>query len=309
MGDNEEKINKEKSDTENQTNKKTDITRDLTADVPTMKSLGLGGVDEITRNMDRLRDVSNRDLGLGFARMTEATRQLNQFNLPKFMGLGGIYRELDSPFSQLTKLYAENRFVNHANAAQAVMSSSIFHSLKPFQLANELKVMGAGIPFREITSKINVLRNSSIPHMSFYRGILDMIDEGTYNRMTEELIDDEEIEAEEDDEAEEATVIRPECLNVALTINMYVTVTENHVQSSPDVTEEEKTAWMKVGKPILYSVMGVFLSWAFSSTMDGMMELFKPLEKIAEISEEYQYPVETTEVEDLDLDLDVKHEP
>lgn len=317
MEDNEEKINKEKSDTkkpdtENQTIKKTDIKRDLTADLPKKKSLGLDDVEEITRNMNRLRNLPNIDRDVGLGRMTEISRMAQQLtnmkSLPKTIGLGDMYRGLDpSVFSKLTEMYVDNGFALNDKVVKTAVFEDFYRSVTSVGLRNQIKALNDTMAsFRDMASSLNVLKNSAIPHMSFYRGILDTIDEGTYNRMTEELVDEEIEDVEEDGVAEDATVIRPECLNVALTINMYVTVTENHVQSSPGVSDEEKKAWVKVAKPILIRIIGLFLSWAFGYSMDGMMEHFEPFEKIAEISEEYHYPVETTEVEDVDVD--VKHE-
>lgn len=314
MEDNEGKMNKEqqdkenqdtkKYDTENRMIKKMDFASEPIVNVSTMKSLGLDKITAITRNIERLTNVPNMERDLGLSAITEMARQANQFSnissMPNRIGLGDMYRELDSPFAQLSKLHAENGFVNHANAAQAAMASSIFRSLKPFQLANQLKAMDGAMPFRELANTLNVLKNSSIPHMSFYRGILDKIDEGTYKRMTEELADEVETEeVEEDGVAEDATVIRPECYNVALTINMYVTVTENHVQSSPDVTEEDRAVWMKVVKPVVLRVVWWFLSWAFGYSMNSFMDHVEPFKKIAEISEAYHHPIETTDVEDV----------
>lgn len=118
--------------------------------------------------------------------------------------------------------------------------------------------------------------------MSLFGCILNSIDEDTYKHIQEDTI--------ENDLNDKGVIVRPECLNVALNINMYVIVAGNHVNSSNDVTEEQKQVWKKYIKPFFNQIIMLFLTWAFNSIMDSFMLNVEPFEKTAEIMDNYHYP-------------------
>ena len=255
--------------------------------------------------LDDLDDLKLPKIQWGLDEWTKFSRNLDQLagvsNMRKKFGLGESFRFLDESTIRLSEILVDNGTITNAGAVKAAFSLSLIGKFTKIDFMSQIKAMDTIISFREMSTNLDILKNSSIPHMSLFRGILNSIDEVTYKQLQEEEEVVEEV-IENDLIDEDPIVIRPECLKVALNINMYVTVTENHVQSSNDVTEEEKKVWRKYVKPILNRIIALFLGWAFGFTMDSFMENVEPFEKIVEISNDYHYPIETT-------DIDVNDEP
>ncbi|MBB6281809.1 hypothetical protein [Geobacillus subterraneus] len=159
---------------------------------------------------------------------------------------------------------------------------------------------------KTLAEKAEILRSVSIPHMPLYRNILDSIDEDSYEQIQTVMEDEsfyynleEELNTEENDldEGEMYNIVNPHFFNVAIKINIYMTATDNHIHSNPNVTEEEKSLWDKVIKPILSFILQIFIAWAIGNTPITEMQIVKQFEKIAELIEDYQYPIETTDID------------
>lgn len=145
--------------------------------------------------------------------------------------------------------------------------------------------------FKEMSRTINDSKISTIPHISFYRDILKSIDEDTYNKIQdekEEIIDEEIIE--------EFTVVHPKFINLAININIYIDISENYIQNDINASEDERKIWKNYIKPFLLFVMTLFFSWGIGNTPITESQFVKQFERVAEVIENYHYPVETTDI-------------
>lgn len=262
--------------------------------------------------------ISNIEEQLGLDKWNELSRGLNQFttfsNKHSGLGLGEVFSrfaKMDHSLSRISKILLANGTIKNAEAVKLALSPGM---IKTFDFMTQIKMADSIISFQEMSRNLDYLKNSTIPHMSLYTGILNSIDERTYNwireeervynPIKEEVEREEEKNIEDEDNSTEAdfTIVRPECLNVAFNINVYVTVTENHIQSNADVSENEKTIWEKYVKPVLLFIMRCFIAWSMGDTAIADMQIVKQFDKVAEIIDNYHYPIETT-------DIDVNDEP
>jgi hypothetical protein len=103
------------------------------------------------------------------------------------------------------------------------------------------------------------LKTISIPHISLYQNSLDLIDEDSYEKIHDEM-EQQPFNGVEDD-------------------------------------EEDKKGWKKVVLPMFLFLYQMFFSWATSDTPVSDMQIIQQFEKVVEVIEDYQYPLETTDIE------------
>jgi hypothetical protein len=208
--------------------------------------------------------------------------------LNRSFNMSAEVRQAISSFQAVTERYAKlNRSLTiPAEALRQVISSSKAAT----QIADTLA------PLRNILERNTaILNNVSIPHMPLYRDILESIDEGHIY----EVFEEQSVENMEEDlsQQEEVTIVNPYFFNVAVTINIYETMTENHIYNNPTVSQEEKTSWEKYIKPILAIIGTMFLAWAMGDTPIEDTQIIEQFSKVMEVIENYQHPIETTDVE------------
>jgi hypothetical protein len=244
----------------------------------------------------------------------EAIRNFTKMqNINKGLGLGQTltaFREVNERLASVSEALVQKGIIKNREALTSIFYS--VHIPKPSLFMTQLKMVDAVISLRKILAEnTEVLRSVSIPHMPLYRNILDSIDEDSYEQIQTVKEDksfdyqEEELNATEDDlgEGERFNIVHPNFFNVAIKINVYMTVTDNHIHSNSNVTEEEKKLWNKVIKPVLLFIQQIFIAWAMGNTPITEMQIVKQFEKVAEVIEDYQYPIETT-----DIDIKTKEE-
>jgi|GEM_PF-6174366 len=247
----------------------------------------------------------------------DSNRLTTVWNMPKTIDLReSIVKSLkisDELTSNLSGILMANGTIKNAGAVKATLSPGVFNMFKNFDVMSQIKMKDSIISFREMCEKIDFLKSSTIPHMSLYRDILNSIDERTYNWIREEEytynpIKEEEERKEEknikedNSSKEDFTIVRPKYLNMAVNINMFITMTEHHIQSSPNVSESEKKIWEKCVSLVLTIIVNCFITWAMGNTPIADSQIVKQFNKVVEIIDNYHYPIEIT-------DIDVNDEP
>jgi hypothetical protein len=192
------------------------------------------------------------------------------------------------------------------------MNSQMAAPLRQMQISlDHLRRSGAFFSREELSKMLN--ENSAlISHMTLYKNILDTIDEESFERIQdvfeEELHDvfEEELHNEENNSLEEEIkIVYPSFYNAGVTINTYVLVTDNQINTNKDISAEERSVWEKRIKPALILIGNLFMIWATSNTPIKEWNIFEPFQKVANIIENYEYPLETTDIE-IDYPTDIK---
>ncbi|ABO66137.1 hypothetical protein GTNG_0757 [Geobacillus thermodenitrificans NG80-2] len=245
-----------------------------------------------TKNLEAIRDF---------------TESIKAPNITKELDLGqGLkaFGELNERLPLISEAFVKKGIIKNHEALDATLKKSVNIINLPFM--TQLKMIDAVISMRKILAEnVEILKSVSIPHMPLYRNILNSIDEDFYKQiqtvMEDEPFDvqEEDSDAMEDDlgEEESVNIARPSFFDAAIKINVYMTITDNHINSNTNVSEEEKKLWNKVIKPVLMFLYTIFITWAMGDTSITEMQIVKQFEKIVEVIEDYQYPIETTDIE------------
>lgn len=190
-----------------------------------------------------------------------------------------------------------------AQQISASISEPMTELYKSVSITSE--IIAKAIKSTEFSSTLTAISNMAeninslqIPHISLYRDILEVIDKDSFEQFR---MDDILIDAEEDN-TEEIKITRPYFYDAAVKINMYVTVTNDHIQHSENISEDDKTLWEKYIRPALNVIMTLFITWAMGDTPFSEMQIVEQFEKVIEIVDEYQYPIETTDPEIKEID-------
>lgn len=136
---------------------------------------------------------------------------------------------------------------------------------------------------------------SSIIHMPLYRDILKQI-----NSESIEYIESSSYHYNiTEGNTGELKVVRPYFLDTAMKINIYVTVTNDAIEQNSELSKDDKNLWSRISVILLFLVE-IFMSWAMGDTPITDMQIVKQFEKIVEVVENYEYPIETTEIDTND---------
>jgi hypothetical protein len=228
-------------------------------------------------------------------------------NITKKLDLGqGLkaFGELNKRLPLISEAFVKKGIIKNHEALDVALKKSVHITNLSFM--TQLKMIDTVISLRKILAEnVEILKSVSIPHMSLYRNILNSIDEDFYKQiqtvMEDESFDvqEEDSDAMEDDLGEEecVNIARPSFFDAAIKINVYMTITDNHINSNTNVSEEEKKIWNKVIKPVLMFLYTIFITWAMGDTSITEMQIVKQFEKVVEVIEDYQYPIETTDIE------------
>jgi hypothetical protein len=140
-----------------------------------------------------------------------------------------------------------------------------------------------------------MLQNISIPHISLYQIILKSIDFDKFQA----TFDTDYAEREENDviDDEEVKIVNPFFYDASVKINVYISVTENHIHNNSNVSNEDKDAWSKYIKPVLNFLSTVFLTWALGNVPITDNMIMQQIEKVIEAIDDYHYPIETLDIE------------
>lgn len=259
-----------------------------------------------------------KKLGLNYPKLVipsvhlDAMRQYNEI-MSKNMNILKSFYTLNASWSKVlqSSLVDINRrfeFISNTMVHQGIIQNQEAISLMLKQsltlprldLELNLKIADSVISVQKAIAHSNkALREITIPHMPLYENIFSSIDENG----VEQLQNEAEYYANVAPEVhEDFKVVRPYFFDAAVKINLYMTVTNNHIENSNEVTEEEKTVWKKNILPVLAFLFGLFLDWGMGDTPISDMELVKQFEKVVEVIQEYHEPIETTEVIKIEND-------
>ncbi|MCM3569840.1 hypothetical protein [Neobacillus mesonae] len=232
--------------------------------------------NELTENMRQFRE-----------NLTSSTKAAVSFS-KAFQAIGDMQKRFSALSNQLV---AEGIIKNQESVATLLRTSLTVPS---FPIMTQLKMADSVISFQKALAKNReLLKQISLPHMPLYRDILESVDEHSISEVQEEL----ESYSSHAEGNEEVKLVRPYFFDAAIKVNIYMTVTENYIESNENVTEEEKTIWHKILKPFLGIVFTIFMGWAMGNTPVKDMQIVKQFDKVVEIIQEYHQPAETTDIQ------------
>jgi hypothetical protein len=167
----------------------------------------------------------------------------------------------------------------------------------------------------EFRKSIDYLKEATIPYSSLYSNIFKAIPYETIKKFHDAALlidDDDEIEEDGVDDVK-IDIKRPQFLEAAMKIEIYVNLTENHIYTNG--TEKEKALWEKCIKIVLNAVKAIFMAWALSNTPINQFHLFQDIEKVVQVIDHYekehgpiQDQIQQNQEQKLDFSSDTKED-
>jgi hypothetical protein len=231
-------------------------TRPLIESQKTMREIGEAAQNALTDHQRALMGPT-ASLAKSFADMYERTKELSDILLSQ-----GIIRNREA----VTNLLSQ----------RALLSTP---------LMSRIKLNDAMIEFRK---NLDSLKEIKLPFDSLYENILNSMDQVTVEKIQSIALAAEEAyeQDDKDDEDVQLQIKNHFAYDTALKLNVYVTVTQNHIEQHG--TEEEKKAWEKIVNGVLKFLIQFFIAWAFSNTPVQDMNIVHTAEQIIHVVENFE---------------------
>lgn len=202
------------------------------------------------------------------------------------------YFDATKRMESLSKTLVQRGVIRNQEALASAMRTSIF--MPNLNLMSTLKLSDSLITMQKVLAdNAEALRKITIPHMPLYESIITSIDESWVEQLQDEVEQFSFVDIENNGDV---PITRPYFYDAAVKINLYMTVTNDHMENSEEVTEEQKTLWKKFVSPVLIFISQIFMTWAMGDTPLSNMQIVQQFERVVELIEDYQYPIETTDV-------------
>ncbi|SSS88042.1 Uncharacterised protein [Acinetobacter baumannii] len=193
-------------------------------------------------------------------------------------GIAKAFKDINESISSVTEMLLAMGTIENPESVKSLFSGTMWmvNTDDVDSLMLRIKAMDSLITFRKF------LKASTIPHAPLYSGILDSIDETSFEKMK----DDDKESAEIDIEKSNHPVVQQ--------INIYINETNNYITNNENVSEEEKTLWNKTRKIINAITLALCVQYGTSVT-EAIIEI--PIKKITEMVNHYHYPTEITDID------------
>lgn len=201
-------------------------------------------------------------------------------DLGHLKSIGKVFADINESTRNVTELLLAMGTIKNPESVKTILSGTMW-MLKNDDVDSlmlRIKSIDALITYRKF------LKISAIPHASLYSGILDSIDETSFEKMKDDDKEDAEIDTGNSN------------YYVAQQINIYMNETNNYVINNENVSEEEKTLWNKIRNILGQTIVALLVQYGTSAPVSEMV-IETPFKKITEIVNDYQYPIETTDIE------------